>query len=74
MTGAEHFVSDAKDVDITGAMFLCNDGISNKLCYFRQGTVLTIDRGGLMGVSGIASVLSVDNTSYPITLESLIDM
>jgi hypothetical protein len=26
VTGAEHFDSDTKDVDITGAMFVCNDG------------------------------------------------
>jgi len=26
VTGAERFDSDAKDVDITGAMFVCNDG------------------------------------------------
>ena len=26
VTGAEHFISDANDVDITGAMFVYNDG------------------------------------------------
>ena len=60
MTGAEHFDSDAKDVDITGAMFVCNDGISNKLCYFRQGAVLAIDRGGLMGVPGTPRTASIN--------------
>ena len=55
MTGAERIGSDTKDYDITGAMFVCNDGISNKLCYFRQGAVLTIDRGGLMGFPGFDS-------------------
>ena len=49
MTGTERFTSDTKDVDITGAMFVCNNGYSVFLCCFQQGVVLAIDRSGLMG-------------------------
>ena len=43
------FISDANDVDITGAMFVGNDGYDVYLCQFRQGSVLAIDTGRLMG-------------------------
>jgi len=49
VTGAERLTSDANDVDITGAMFVCNNGLNVFLCCFQQGVVLAIDRGGLMG-------------------------
>ena len=49
MTGTERFTSDTKDVDITGAMFVCNNGLNVFLCCFQQGVVLAIDWGRLMG-------------------------
>jgi hypothetical protein len=49
VTGAEHIDSDTKNKDITGAMFVYNDGKDVFLCQFRQGFVLAIDLGWLMG-------------------------
>ena len=50
MTGAEYFISDAKDVDITGAMDVSNDGGEYYYAIFGQRAALPIDTGWLMGV------------------------
>jgi len=49
VTGAERFDSDAKDLDITGAMFVNGDGNAISNAIFWQGFVWGIDTGWLMG-------------------------
>jgi len=49
VTGAERFDSDAKDEDITGAMFVATMDKVYFYANLRQGVVLAIDRGRLMG-------------------------
>ncbi len=49
MTGAERFTSDANDYDITGAMFVNDDGDDIFNAIFWQGFVWGIDTGWLMG-------------------------
>ena len=49
MTGAERFVSDTKDYDITGAMYVNDDGDDTFNAIFWQRFVLGIDTGRLMG-------------------------
>jgi len=49
-TGAKRFASDAKDYDITGAMFVNGDGNDIfSMLMFWQGFVWSIDTGRLMG-------------------------
>ena len=66
MTGTERFTSDTKDVDITGAMFVCNNGLHVFLCCLQQGVVLAIDRGGLMGDPvATPEVRALDRMKFP---------